>query len=201
MAYFSMNELEQAATVLVKALDRDPGAVDLAPLLAASYAHLGRRKDARTALLRYQPEASESELQEISSSYHYPYKWAYSQGAMKDLLIDGLYIAALPLDVSVSDFADGLKSKDQAERFIAAQSIRRFGPQAVEVVPALIDALADESGWVRSEAAIVLGKIGPGAIAAVPALIALRDAPRKKESDSSQTEFHVKNALKKIYGE
>ncbi|MEK6248473.1 MAG: adenylate/guanylate cyclase domain-containing protein, partial [Planctomycetales bacterium] len=40
MAYFTMNDLEQAAKILVEALDGNPGAVDLAPLLAASYAHL-----------------------------------------------------------------------------------------------------------------------------------------------------------------
>ncbi len=42
MAYFSMNDMEQSAIVLAAALERDPGAVELAPLLAASYARLGR---------------------------------------------------------------------------------------------------------------------------------------------------------------
>jgi adenylate cyclase len=193
MAYFSMNDLEQAATILVEALDGDPGAVDLAPLLAASYAHLGRRKDARVALLRYQPDASQSELQDIAGSYHYPYKWAYSEGAMKDRLIDGLHIAALPLDVSISNLADALKSKDEDDRIRGARTLALFGPKAVVAVPALIDALADKKLKVRKEVIATLGAIGPAAKPAIPALEALKD--------EKFMQFVVSRAIKKIANE
>ena len=40
MALFATGDLDQAARVLEEALARSPGAIDLAPLLAATYAHL-----------------------------------------------------------------------------------------------------------------------------------------------------------------
>src|SRR5262249_23716090 len=76
MAYFTLNDPDRAASVLSAALARNPDAVELAPLLAASYAQLGRRRDARAALLRWQPDASQVELQSLAQSYHVPYPWA-----------------------------------------------------------------------------------------------------------------------------
>jgi len=77
MAYFAMNDLEQAATVLKEALDRDPGAVELAPLLAATYAHLNQREDARAAVQQWRPELDETSLERIGFAYHVPYAWAH----------------------------------------------------------------------------------------------------------------------------
>jgi TolB-like protein/class 3 adenylate cyclase/Flp pilus assembly protein TadD len=192
MAYFSTNDLEQAAIALGAALKRDPGAVELAPLLAASLAHLGRREDARAALLQWQPEASQSELQGRVVTYHFPYKWAYGEFAINDRLADGLYIAALPLDVTVATQLQALQESDVKERKIAAKSLGRFGPAAADAVPGLIKALDDEDAWVRREAVIALGKIGPVATAAVPALTNM--------SKDSVVGFIAKKALKQITG-
>ena len=89
------------------ALERDPGAVELAPLLAASYAHLGRREDARAALLKWQPEASQFQLERATTAYHFLYRWA--DRSINERLSDGLQIAALPLETTVSSLAEALK--------------------------------------------------------------------------------------------
>jgi len=61
-------------------------------------------------------------------------------------------------------------------RLRAAAIIARIGPPAKGAVPALIDALGDESSETRNEVLFALGAIGPAAEAAVPAIAkALRD--------------------------
>ncbi len=190
MAYFAMGDLEQAATVLKEALDGDPDAVELAPLLAATYAQLGRREEARAALLQYQPGASQLELQNLGFVYHFPYYWAAEERANKDRLIDGLHIAALPLEATVLSLADTLQHGDLSERRFAVQALGRFGSAAADAVPALIETLDDEVSWVRNDAIIALGKIGPAAEAAIPALTAMQD--------EGAHSYYVKQALKKI---
>jgi tetratricopeptide (TPR) repeat protein len=192
LAYFSMNDLEQAAEALAMGLERDPAAVDLAPVLAASYALLGRREDARAALLQWRPEASPSELQDLVPTYHFPYKWAYSERAVMARLNDGLYIAGLPLEVTVATLAERLRGDDIYKRSGAARDLGRFGPAAADAVPALIETLGDEDYRVRGEVLKSLGKIGPAAEAAIPALTAMLD--------EGTDEFRVKQALKSIRG-
>jgi len=175
MAYFSMNNMEQAVNVLSSALGRDPGAIELAPLLAASYARLGRRNEAQAALLRWQPEASPSKLQFLVISYHFPYKWSYEAGKTSNRFADGLDIAALPLDVTVASLVETLKNGPPAQRRYAAQDLGKFGPVAAEAVPALIGALSAESRGLRIASAKALGKLGPAAVAALPSLTALQE--------------------------
>jgi Flp pilus assembly protein TadD len=79
LAFFAMNDMGEAARTLATSLARDPNATDLAPLLAASYARLGRRSDARATLLKWIPGASQIELEDAVLSYHFPYKWANSE--------------------------------------------------------------------------------------------------------------------------
>ena len=55
----------------------------------------------------------------------------------------------------------------------AIQTLEKFGPQAAEAVPALIDELTEEK--FRRATMATLGKIGPAAVAAVPALEAIDD--------------------------
>ena len=176
--------------MLKETLDRDPGAVELAPLLAATYALLGRREEARAALLQYQPGASQLKLQTFEFIYHFPYYWAAEERANKDRLIDGLYIAGLPLEATVLSLADTLQHGDLSERRLAVQALGRFGSAAADAVPALIETLDDEVSWVRNDAITALGKIGPAAEAAIPALTAMQDEGAHL--------YYVKQALKKI---
>jgi TolB-like protein/class 3 adenylate cyclase/Flp pilus assembly protein TadD len=192
LAYFAMNDLEQAATALAVALESDPDAVDLAPLLAASYAHLGRREDARAALLQWQPEASQSELEIVAFTYHFPYKWAYSERAIQSRLNDGLYIAGLPLEVTVATLAEQLLSDDANERRDSAHDLGRFGPAAAAAVPTLIEALGVDDQFTRREVLASLRKIGPAAKAAVPVLTAMLD--------EGVDEYLVKQTLEGIRG-
>jgi len=190
MAYFSMGDLEQAAAVLQEGLQRDPGAVELAPLLAAIHAQLGHREEARAALQKWQPDVEESRLEDIGYTYHVPYKWADGQQAIQTRFIDGLLIAGLPLDVTVESLAWSLRNENVTTRKRAALYLSRFGPSAAEAVPALIEALGDEDRWVQVNAVKALGKIGPAATAAIPALMAMQG----EDADAS----YVTKALKMI---
>ena len=67
----------------------------------------------------------------------------------------------------------------------------RFGPQAADAVPALINALGDQSPVLRSAAIIALGKIGPQAKAAIPVLTDIQD---------DQLRSLAKDAVKEIAG-
>ena len=144
VAYFTMNDLEQAATILGTALERDPSAVDLAPLLAASYARLGRRDEARAALLLWKPNASEGELRGLSFSYHFPYTFSVDPEIL-DRLTGGLEIAALPSDVTVESLVadSSVKLKIQSERRSAVWTLGQFGPAAKAAVPAIQELLDD----------------------------------------------------------
>jgi adenylate cyclase len=174
LAYFALNDLERAASVLSEALVRNPDAVELAPLLAATYALLGRRSDARAALLQWQPNASQFQLQSLAKSYHFPYPWAQDESAAEERLVDGLYVAGLPLDITVATLVDFLQQEDSPERRIAIRDLGRFRRTAADAVPALINLLADKNRGVQSLAIRSLGKIGPAAADAIPALIAIQ---------------------------
>jgi hypothetical protein len=62
-------------------------------------------------------------------------------------------------------------------RWKAARAPGQLGQAAVAAAPALAQALSDDNGHVRREAAIALGRIGPAAeaVAAVPLACALED--------------------------
>jgi tetratricopeptide (TPR) repeat protein len=173
MANFALYDLERATSVLSEALNRNPDAVELAPLLAATYAHLGRRSDARAVLLQWQPNLTQFQLQARAKGYHLPYPWARDQRATEERLGDGLYVASLPLDVTVATLVRSLQQEDGPERRIAIRDLGRFGRTAADAVPALIDALTDEN--VQPDAVRSLGKIGPAAADAIPALIAIQN--------------------------
>lgn len=63
---------------------------------------------------------------------------------------------------------EALGAKEVRRR--AAAILARIGPPAKAAVPALVDALGDESSETRNEVLFALGAIGPGAEAAVPAI-------------------------------
>jgi TolB-like protein/class 3 adenylate cyclase/Flp pilus assembly protein TadD len=178
MAHFALHDLERAASVLSETLGRHPDAVELAPLLAATYAQLGRRSDARAVLLQWQPDASQLQLQALTEEYHIPFPWAQDERATQERLVDGLYVAGLPLDVTVASLVDSLRQKDGLERRNVIRDLGRFGRTAADAVPVLIDVLADENPLAQSDAVRSLGKIGPAAADAIPALIAMEGDER-----------------------
>jgi HEAT repeat protein len=104
-------------------------------------------------------------------------------------LFDGLRVAVLPLDTTVSSLLGELKASSQLD---VIQTLGWFGPSAAVAVPDLIKALGDEVPYIRVEAAITLGKIGPKAKAAIPALAAI--------SDDIVVISYAKKALKEIIG-
>ncbi|MCZ6860888.1 MAG: tetratricopeptide repeat protein, partial [Alphaproteobacteria bacterium] len=154
MAYFTMNDLEQAATILGTALERDPGAVDLAPLLAASYARLGRREEARAALQLWKPDVSQPELQTELYNYHFPYRLSVDR-KFRSRLTDGLQIAALPKDVTVESLIVTLGQADEiSERRSAAWTLGLFGPAAKAAAPILQELLDDPALKFGAKAAL-----------------------------------------------
>ncbi len=176
IALFAMDDLEAAAAVLSQAVTQDQGARELSPVLAATYAKLGRRSDARAALKKWKPGASQKELGTAYQAYHFPYSWS-APSDIERSIVDGLQLAGLPEELTVSDLADALSSETAEDRVVAARRLSLFGPRAVEAVPALIDALADEDNAVRRYTTIALGRVGPKAKAAIPALTALQSKP------------------------
>jgi thioredoxin-like negative regulator of GroEL len=176
LALFSSGALPEAARVLEEALGRSPTATELAPPLAATYAHLGRRKEARDILLTWKPGASQEELNNIVLQYPYTFRWSADGQKALDRLDNGMIIAALPLDITVPKLADALQQGGAFKRARAARTLARFGPQAADAVPALVRALDDPSPVVRGAVITALGKIGPKAKAAIPALADIQDA-------------------------
>ena len=191
IALFALGDLLGAGSVFKEALERNPDVLVFAAPLAATYAHLGLRREARAMLLLWKPGASQLELQSFPGIYRFPYKWTPEHHRASERLSDGLHIAALPLEITIADLIDTLRQGDAFERVSAAQSLGWFGPAAAEAVPELVQALADED--VRQEAAITLGKIGPGAKVAVPALTAMQH--------ESLVGHYAKEALRAIRGE
>jgi tetratricopeptide (TPR) repeat protein len=192
MAYFAIGDMEQAAGILGEGLQRNPGAIELAPPLASMYAHLGQREKARETFMLWKPAASELALRNFPNIYFFPYRWPQDDRKVFDRLYDGLHIAVLPLGKDVPEVVQDLASEDPLTRINAAQTLGRFGSAAGAAVPDLIAALTDEFEDVRKKAALALGKIGPAAKDAIPALMAMQE--------ESIVGHYAKEALKEIRG-
>ncbi len=81
-----------------------------------------------------------------------------------------------------------------AQRMDAAMTLGRFGPEAVEVVPQLRQALGDAEMGVVAEAITALGMIGPAAKDAIPTLETLT------EHEDKQIAERAKAALRQVRG-
>ena len=178
MAHFTMDDTGKAAEVMEEGLERNPGAIELAPPLAAMYGRLGLRQKARATLLLWKPTADERTIRNAPINYNLPYGWSPSIQSPVWQLKDGLYVAALPMEVTIPGLIESLKSDDFFERRSAIKTLGHFRVLAEAAVPALIEMLADEEEALRSEAVLTLAKIGPGARTAIPAVKALLDQNR-----------------------
>jgi HEAT repeat protein len=91
---------------------------------------------------------------------------------MRWLLLMSLVLLAGCASPSTEEWLGQLKDPDVVKR---RQAVRELAPRAAEarrVVPALAEALRDESGYVRRDAAVALGKFHTEAREAIPALVA-----------------------------
>jgi tetratricopeptide (TPR) repeat protein len=192
IALFASRNLEEAAITLEEGIARDPKAIELLPLLASILAQLDRRQDARDTVLKWKPGLSRLEMQIVPDHYLLPIRWPLEHDRVRERLLDGLRVAVLPLDTTVSSLLGELKVGSQFARVGVIRNLGWFGPLAPVAVPDLIEALGDERQLIRVEAAITLGKIGPKATAAIPALTAI--------SDDFVVVSYAKEALKEIIG-
>ncbi|QIA24791.1 adenylate/guanylate cyclase domain-containing protein [Mesorhizobium sp. AA22] len=190
MALFAMGDLKQAADVFEEGVRRNPDATALFLPLSSVLAQLGRREEARQMLLKFRPGVSQKGLENLADSIHQSFKWDYEHASVRERLNDGVRIAALPLDVTVTNLEAALKSGDPFSQQYAARRLGWFGPAALQAVPALVEALKVE--YLRREAIEALGKIGPPAQAAIPALVALQN--------EALVGIYAKDALSKIRG-
>ncbi len=83
--------------------------------------------------------------------------------------------AAAALDVLIAVMQD--KTLDSETRWNAARTLGKLGAEGADAVPALVEALGDETTTVREHAAEALGDIGPPAAAAVEDLVGVLDDP------------------------
>ncbi len=177
VVHFILGQLDESARVLQHALERNPLAIELAPPLAAAYARLGRRNEARAVLSKWEANAADRALAPklVTNSMPFLFGFSYNLVGVKlkrtwELFVDGVRLALLPQDLTIEVLADTLKNGDIRERRNAATNIGLFGPMAKDAVAVLIEAMKDENHFVRREAASALGKIGAAAKSAVPAL-------------------------------
>jgi alpha-tubulin suppressor-like RCC1 family protein len=92
----------------------------------------------------------------------------------------------------VQVYADNLENGEPWLRVRSALNLASMGTQAVEAVPSLIKAMADEVQEVRQHSAWALGRIGPAARDALPAL-------KKALPDSEgRVRGNIEDAIKKI---
>jgi HEAT repeat protein len=91
---------------------------------------------------------------------------------MRRLLLFGLVLAAGCGAPSTDDCLARLKDPDVVKRREAVRALSEREAEAERVVPALTEALRDESSYVRRDAAVALAKFGVEARPAVPALTA-----------------------------
>jgi HEAT repeat protein len=193
VAHFALGQLDEAARVLEQALERNPLAIELAPPLAATYARLGRRNEARAVLSKWEANATDPALAPTLVTNSMPFLFNVKPKRTWELFVDGVSRALLPQDLTIEVLADTLKNGDISERRDAARNLGLFGPLAKDAVAVLIEALKDENLFVRKKAASALGKIGAAAKSAVPAL--------KNALEDPTVRSRAEEALKRITGD
>jgi len=122
---------------------------------------------------------------EIVSQSVYSFKVLDNQGSDVKRAMEVLmqYIAGLdPIDTGLDVFRPALNARIAilkqtltspywSDRRGTLTSLQEIGPDAVDAVPEIIQAMHDEDSRVRGDSISTLASIGPGAVAAVPDLI------------------------------
>jgi HEAT repeat protein len=108
---------------------------------------------------------------------------------MRTTLAVGLVVLAAGCGShSTDDWLRQMKDPDVVKRREAIRGLGERTADADRAVPALAEALCDENGYVRHDAATTLGKFGPYAKSAVPALTAaLKDKEHSVRTASAAT--------------
>jgi TolB-like protein/Flp pilus assembly protein TadD len=189
-ALFTTGDLKQSAEVLEEGVRQNPDAISLFLPLSSVLAQLGRREEARQMLLKFRPGVDQKGLENFPDTYIFPFQWDYEHASVRDRLYDGLRVAGLPLDVTVTSLEAELRAGNPITQLFAAKRLGWFGPAAEQAVPALIASLKNEH--LRQLAIEALGKIGPQAKAAIPDLVALQN--------EVPIGSYAKDALSKIRG-
>ena len=128
---------KKAAEVMAEGLEINRGAIELAAPLAAMYGRIGNRKKARELILLWKPTVNEKSIKALPSSYTLPYKWSSDQRQYQIRLLDGLFVATLPFDITVPVLLAKLeREKNFFRRLAIIRTIGYFGPLAIEAVPA-----------------------------------------------------------------
>ncbi|PZV34008.1 adenylate/guanylate cyclase domain-containing protein [Mesorhizobium kowhaii] len=190
LALFAMGDLKQAAEVFGEGVRRNPDATALFLPLSSVLAQLGRREEARRMLLKFRPGVGQKGLENLPDTLHLSFKWNHEHASVRERLNDGVRVAALPLDVTITSLEAELETGNPFSQQYAVKRLGWFGAAAAQAVPALVEALKVEH--LRREAIEALGKIGPSAGAAIPALVALQN--------EALVGAYAKDALSKIRG-
>ena len=141
--------------------------------------------------MTWRPGADQTALTASAATYRFPFYWADEHGRVRERLLDGVKLAALPLQTTILSLtAEISQDGDPFRRQVAVQQLGWFGPAAAEAVPALIALLDDRV--TRKDAVDTLRRIGPSAKAAIPALRAMQD--------ESVIGSYARDALKEIRG-
>ena len=114
---------------------------------------------------------------------------AHDSSTVRDEAADFLLGQATQPELPITDIVpvliDMLSHPDL--RLRASQAVCMLAEKAQLAVPALIEALQDEEGYVRQWVTMALGSIGPSAEAAIPALTeALLDEDEDVRDEASQ---------------
>lgn len=189
-AHIGLGDFEKAAAVLRQGLIEDPQAAALAPLAAAVNAHLGHRDEAIAAMALWKPGLNREDLQQVVRLHFFAIQWAGSQAWLNQYLKDGLFLATLPLEVTVTTLRDRLRDGGDQDLVPTVRALGWFGTRASDAVDDLIGLLKTDRRSLRREAVITLGKIGPAAADALPLLEGMVDEPL--------IGFHARAAIEKI---
>ncbi|MBB6411918.1 tetratricopeptide repeat protein [Mesorhizobium sangaii] len=136
LALFAMGDLKQAAEVFGEGVSRNPDATALFLPLSSVLAQLGRREEARQMLLKFRPGVGQKGLENLPDTLHLSFKWDHEHASVRQGLNDGVRVAALPLDVTITSLEAELETGNPFSQQYAVKRLGWFGAAAAQAVPA-----------------------------------------------------------------